>query len=455
MTPTAPRAADPASERIYDRSFWMAYVANVALVTANALTFRFAELVAWLGGTERTAGTIVATGVAFGLIGRLFLGQAIDRYGTRLLWTANSVLFTVGCLGFLAAGDISWVLYAARVAFALGLGGMFTASIVYIQNRVPPARRTEVIGVLGSSGFVGMIIGSQLADAYFRFLPLSEATAVRWGRMFGLGEAAAISTMAGIQLRFVALFGTAALLGLFYIGVVVSLTRRDTHRRPYLTPAAHHLMARYWPGMVLLVAIMMGTAFAVTTVFLTRFATHLGLSGTGAFWTAYAVVAFTARLLTRQWSRTVGRHRMIVIGLLAHAAGFAMLPWIRWEWQFAFPAASCGFAHALLFPAVVSLGTGAFPRIFRGTGTTLILGFFDIGYMVSAPLLGWIIDSFSGGAGFTPMFLFASGWACFTAVTYALTAGRTHDEDLAAAQSPGEAFPGEQEERLLEQPVGP
>ena len=42
------------------------------------------------------------------------------------------------------------------------LAGMFTCSIVHIQNQVPAERRTEVIGNLGSSGFLGMIVGSLL-----------------------------------------------------------------------------------------------------------------------------------------------------------------------------------------------------------------------------------------------------------------------------------------------------
>ena len=51
------------SETIYNRVFWLAYAANVSLVTANALTFRFAELVNYLGGTEEITGAIVSTGM--------------------------------------------------------------------------------------------------------------------------------------------------------------------------------------------------------------------------------------------------------------------------------------------------------------------------------------------------------------------------------------------------------
>ena len=48
---------------VYHRPFWIAYVANFALVMGNALMYRFAELVAFLGGSERAAGAIVGTGL--------------------------------------------------------------------------------------------------------------------------------------------------------------------------------------------------------------------------------------------------------------------------------------------------------------------------------------------------------------------------------------------------------
>src|SRR5690606_35617317 len=136
-------------------------------------------------------------------------------------------------------------------------------------------------------------------------------------------------------------------------------------------------------GNVMLVAFAMGLMVAVTTVFLTRFATHRELSGLGSFFLAYAGSAFTFRLISRGWSRTVGRHRMILMGLAGHAVAMFLLPFVTNEWFFMVPAACGGFGHALLFPAVVSLGSEAFPREYRGTGTTIVMGFFDVGTFVS------------------------------------------------------------------------
>lgn len=389
---------------VYNRVFWMAYAANLSLVTANALTFRFAELVAYLGGTERIAGTIVGVGVAGALVMRLFLGQAIDHYGTRKLWLLNAGAFIVSCASFLICREISPLIFLARIGFAISLAGMFTCSIVHIQNLVPAERRTEVIGNLGSSGFVGMILGTQAGDWIF-------------------------TTISDPRSQFVALFGGAVGLAVTYLVLVAILTRSDGHVKPSSTPPAHKLVFRYWPGNVVLVALMMGMGFIVTTVFLTRFATHTGMTqAVGTFFTAYAISAFVFRISTRNWSHTVGRHRMILLGLFGHAAAHAMLPFVRAEWQLIAPALSGGLGHALLFPAVVSKGSGCFPKRYRGSGTTLVLGFVDLGMAVFAPLLGSIIDFFDG-VGFEQMFFTSTACSLSVAAVYALTTARKPDVD--------------------------
>lgn len=394
------------SPPVYDRVFWLAYTANVFLVTANAMTFRFAEFVAYLGGTEQLAGSIVSMGMLGALVARFFLGQGIDRFGTSRLWKIGAGLYGCGCAGFVWSDALGPGLYVARMCFSSGLAFMFTCSIVHIQNHVPAYRRTEVIGNLGSSGFVGMVTGALIGDLILRVVN-DPATC------------------------FVVLFGGAGLLGLIYFSIVVVLTRGAQHSPPHETPPAHHLLLRYWPGSVVLVAAMIGVSLSVTTVFLTRFSTARGLPGIGTFFTGYAVAAFLFRIYTRHWSYTMGRHRMILIGLVGHAIGHGLLPFVTQGWQYLPSAITCGMGHALLFPAVVSLGAGAFPREYRGTGTTIVLGFTEVGVMLASPVLGWTIDRF----GFSAMFSVASVLPLLIAVVYRFTAGRVPDADMQLASS--------------------
>ncbi len=386
------------SQTIYTRTFWLCYLANVLLVTANALTFRFAEFVAYLGGEERIVGTIVSVGMVAAVVSRLAVGQAIDHYGTRVLWRMSSLVLAASCPLFLAVETLSWPIYAVRILFAVSMACMFSCSIVYIQQMVPARRRTEVIASLGSSGFVGMVIGPQLGDLIF-------------------------NSISSEHVQFAVLFGTAGLLGLLYFAIIHSITAEGGHQRPAESVAAHRLLLRYWPGQILLIAIVLGSALTVPTVFLTRYATELNLRGIGTFFLMYSGTAFTCRLLAARWMERVGLRRMVLIGMAALGCGqFLFLP-VHLEWHFLFPAAVCGLGHALLFPVVISIGSGSFPREFRGTGTTLILGFTEIGIIIAAPLLGTLIDLF----GFHVMFMTAGAVTLSIGLLYYLSAAEPVD----------------------------
>lgn len=389
---------------IYNRTFWIAYLANVAVVSGNALTFRFAEFVNYLGGSEEIAGQIISLAVLMSLGGRLFLGQAIDRFGVRKVWTMMTLIFICGSSLIWCSSELNWMVYMGRGVFALGLSGMLTCSVFHIQSLAPDHRRTEMIGSLGSSGFVGMILGSQLGDLILTSVPDGA-------------------------LQFQILFAGPLMLGIFYMGLVYLLTRNCKSKKTEHVPLKLSKLIEQWPGWILLVAWTMGVCFTVISVFLTRYATHLGLKGIGTFFTSYAVSALIIRILSRHWSKTIGRHRMVVLGLSAHGIGYAILPFVTQEWHFIIPALFSGFGHAILFPAVVSLGTGSFQKEWRGLGTNVVLGCFDLGTVTSAPVLGYIIDA-SGSTGFEFMFYTCSLTTFGTAILYQLTAARKPDEDL-------------------------
>ena len=379
-------ALRPAASPVYNRLFWLTYAANTVLVLANALTFRFAEFVTFLGGTEQLTGMVISVGVLSAVVVRFRLGHDIDACGTRRLWLTSTLLFAAACGLLILTHSISWVLYVARIAFSIGIAGMFTCSMVNIQNEVPAGRRTEAIGSLGTSGFLGMILGSILGDIAFAALP-------------GGGG------------RFTLLFSVALALGCVYLVLVFVITHNHNRPRPgRINPPVYRLIRRYWPGSVMLVALVMGGGLVVTTVFLTRMATQRGIANIGTFFVAYSLAALTCRIVTRNWSRTVGRRRMIAVGLCGHTVGHLLLMTVWSPWQLAAPAIFCGLGHGLLFPAVTSLGSGNFPVRFRGTGTTVALGMCELGVAIASPPLGWIIDAW----GFNTMY------AVSAAVTVAL-----------------------------------
>lgn len=394
---------------IYGKRFWTAYVANLLLVAANALTFRFSDFVAHLGGTETTTGLLVSFGVVGALFFRLFSGGWMDRFGIGRIWVSGAVLFVVGAFMMFASSELGWWLFAARLAFTTGLTTLFSCSMAHIQNEAPPSHRTEVIASLGSSGFLGLMVGTIAADAIFRVFPgQTDAT-------------------------FQALFSAAMICGILYVVIVTALTRKDA--KPDQSHPPRNVLAllrEYFPGPVIYCGFFMGGGFAVSSNFLARFVDARGFSGISWFFVAYALSAFTFRIVSRTWSRRFGRHRLILIGMTAQSIGFIAIPFVLSEWMLSIPAVAIGFGHALLFPAVVSLGTATYPQQYRGTGTTLILGTFELGQLVISPLAGAVIDAY----GFRPMFILTGATALVVAAGFGLSVRGQVDNDGVVAPQP-------------------
>ncbi|MEZ6058882.1 MAG: MFS transporter [Planctomycetaceae bacterium] len=216
--------------------------------------------------------------------------------------------------------------------------------------------------------------------------------------------------------------------------VVLLLLATKGHALPARQPRPSlvTLMKRYWPGLVTVVSMAMGLTFTVVSLYLVRFNRHAGIGGIATFWTIYAVAAFSFRIKTAGLSRRIGRYRLIFYGLLLQGLGLWALVPVTQTWHLAFAAASCGLGHALLFPSIVSLGSGAFPPEYRGSGTNLTLGFLDLGSAISAPLMGRIIDlPIFDGAGFRQMFFIAGSLTLSMAGTWLIVNRGRHDAESA------------------------
>ncbi len=387
-------STDPASRpdvspddvRLYGAAFWIAYVANLLLVTANALIFRFADFVDLLHGTAMTTGLIVGVGTGVSVLVRIWLGRVIDHQGPRYVWLGSAAAFVVACLAFVPLDSIGPAIFAVRMLYACGISGMFSCSVIHLCTGVPAERRAELIGTLGTSGFIGILLGPQIGDWLFRV--------IEPGRF-----------------QYEVMFLTAGVLGIGYLLIVALLTQHSPRPEPHDPLPLGRMLVEYWPGTLVAVAMMMGLAQVVPFTFLTRLRFERDLSGIGTFFLFYSPTAIVLRLLGRRWPERLGRRKAALIGLACVSASMLLYLFVEREWDLVWVALVAGTGHALLFPSVTTLGAESFPERYRATGTTLILSFVDVGTLCGAPVLGAVIDRF----GFNAMF-------CVTAATVALVA---------------------------------
>jgi MFS family permease len=399
ISPPGERSSDRrAGGRLYDSTFALCYIANTLLMTAISLLFRYADFVQYLGGSELELGLIVGGGMVGALAMRVFQGVGIDRFGPRLVWLGSILLFIVSMLGHLAVTNVHGpAVYALRILQMVAVAGAFGASITFVSLRADHTRMAEMVGVLGSSGFIGLALGPALGDWLFRG---GEITRGLLDQMFVLS----------------------AVLGVLSLFCTALATHGVRHRVQRKAPPMWALIRRYHPGWLLVVSLAMGMGMQLPNIFLRPFAAELGISQIKIFFLVYAGAAFAIRMLTRRWSDQVGARPIALMGLTCLSLSMLLYLTVETKWGMSLPAVLAGIAHAFLFPAVVSGGGTAFPARYRGLATTLILSMFDLGALLGQPAVGLLVD-FSRGQGWPPyhvMFVSVATLMAAVAVAYYL-----------------------------------
>ena len=401
----APQPCQAKPSASYDRPFWLAYLSSLFVSAAVSVLFRYADFVTLLGGTEFHLGWIVGIGMVGSLAMRLVLGSWIDRYGARLLWLGSTLLFVVTCLAHLTvASHTGAAIYLLRISYCCAVAGMSGASMTFVSMRAPNERLAEMVGMLGTGGFVGIVVGTLLGDFMFGSITITPAQVAQ-------------------------MFLAAGLLGLLSLPFAWAATRGEgsgfrvqdsgvSTREPSLLA----LVRRHSPGIILIIGVAMGMGLGLPSTFLRTFAAEQGIPRIGLFFLVYCIAAVAIRVPTRRWTERFGPRRIILVGMTIMTASIAIFPLVHTEWQLAFPAIGFGCSHAILWPAVVAAGSVTFPPQNRGLATVLLLAAWDFGLVVASPAVGAVLK-YSEAVGLPPyptMFLSMAGLLVLVTLWYAV-----------------------------------
>lgn len=351
----------------YGTAFWFTYIANFCISVGVAILYRYADLVVSLGGSELDLGWIVGVGMIGSLFMRLALGTGIDRNGPRLIWMGSALIYSISCFAHLLLDTCHGPsIYILRICFASAVAGVFGSAMAMISGKMKESRIAEILGMLGTSGFLGMVIGTQLGD-----IMVGGDAIERWqvDRVFVLA-------------------GLLGLVSLIFIWAA-TIGRKPNKRKRRIPIWA--VLRRYHPGSVLWVSVVMGIALGMPATFLRTYAAELHIHRIAVFFSVYAPAGFITRVLTRHMPERFGTTNMTMVGLGGLAVTQFLFLGIESEWGFLLPGILFGASHAIVFPCVVAAGSSQFPERYRGLATMIMLSTSDIGVLIGAPLTGLIL----------------------------------------------------------------
>lgn len=379
----------------YDRTFLLCYLANTAMLVGVSLLFRYEDFVKNIGGTVFDLGLIVGIGTTGAITARLAQGLAIDRIGPRKIWLLCLAIYAASLFWHLRIEQLGVEVYFARILMNTSLAGAFGSSIAFISLRSPANRVAETLGVLGSSGFIGMALGPVVGDMIFA---ADHSIAQQTHYMFMYALIA---------------IGAAFFFVLFADDDTSEPTAKKTE--PILS-----IVRKHHPGFLLVVGMAMGLGISLPHSFLRPYVKEIGIDELKTFFLCYAIVAFVTRLATRKLPDLLGFRLAILLGLGSLAISMPTYLLVTDRWMLMIPATIAGVAHAFLFPAVVAAACASFPSNHRGVATSMILGMFDLGVFVGAPLIGGILRfaEEAGMAAYPTMFSVVCGLLSTVAIVY-------------------------------------
>lgn len=370
-----------ATDRVYDFSFWCAYASNTLVSIAATLLCRYADFVSFLGGDEFHLGWIVGVGMVGSLVARFAVGRGIDRYGAKTVWVISTCGTMAACFVHLWIADYRspWI-YTARVTYVLMLATVYSSSLTLMSARAPRGRLAEVIGIFGSAGFAGVILGAPLADWLF-----SGAVPTRqlMDEMFLI--AAGLCALS-LPLTWVVPADNESQPPFSSSGGTNRGRRRNARAEPIFAT-----LRRYSPGPLIAIGIVAGAALNIPQTFLPRYVAGFEQNVISSFFVVYALTAIVVRAVLLRRLQRIGLERIIIGGMGLLTLAFLLFLPVRGPVGLLLPGFVFGLGHAVLFPAIVGLGSGAFPKRHRGLATTLMLAVLDAGLFLGAPIVGVLL----------------------------------------------------------------
>ena len=380
-------------------------------------TLHFTDAQLGIGSTGYLLGTV---------LGALAFGYLADRYGRKTLFTATLVVYVCST----AATALSWNLFTftlCRLLTGAGIGGEYTAINSTIDELIPARLRGAANLMIGSTFWIGVILGSLVAVGF-----LSDA-------VFGLRLGWRLAFLSGLPLAAIVIFARRHIpesprwllthgrqqeaeavmnqiedkvradcgeLPPAAVAIRIPLASAATFRR-----LAVLLTARYRRRAVLCLVLTMAQSFFYNSVFFSSTLVLLRFYGVsaahaGVLFLPLAFTNFIGPVLLSRLFDTVGRRTMISLNFLLTGVVFAVSDVLFLGGHLSVISQAAWWAATFFFAA--SAGGSAylttselFPQAIRASAIAI---FYAFGTLIAGVLGPVLFGSLLGRGGRLPIF---------------------------------------------------
>ena len=409
------QAIRDSGERIFTQNFLYIFLATFAFFAGFVFFFPVLPIfIDELGGTPALIGALLGGSSIVSICLRPFSGRLVDSQGRKRYLTLGAVLLTVSSFSYELVTDTIF-LWPVRLAAGAGISLFFTASLAYMGDITPEAKRGQAMGYWGMANNVALALGPLLATTVLKagFLHGFERNLRGWYPGNG-------SEVGGNDLNFASAFLVAGIIGL--ICVVLSQRLTEVYVPVKLPKVSVVELVKgainrkaLFPATLNLLAVL---NFVSLNIFVPVYAEEIGVANVGlSFYATFAAFIVISRLLFGRILDRFPRAYSIIPGFLVMSAATMSLGLVQQVWMLPVAAALVGLGSGVVQPGLQALLLDKVQGERLGSASaTFALGV-DVGLFAGGFILGLVLQL----TDFRVMYL-AAGMAGLSAAAILITA---------------------------------
>ncbi len=358
--------------RRYSPQFWLMAGGMFLSLAGTSMVWPFFPLYVSqvLGGPLSLVGLLITLQAGAGLIGTVFGGFLVDRWGRKTGMMLS--LLGMGVAYILLNFASTWREFAGTMV----LGGLFAPAFriggdAMVADLVPPEERDEAYAILRVATNVGVALG-----------PALGALLIVWSYNLAFTAAALV------------LFAYALIL---WVWGKETLPNDNAHGSAFADFATMLRDGRLWAFLFpVLLAWMAGSLVWVWLGVYMKDQFGLGERSYGWLVTTNAGMVMTLQFLVTRWARRVGDMRMaMVLGALLYAGSITAMAWATSFWEFWTLMVVLTVGEMLMIPTASTWVANLAPEHLRGRYMSTIAMMWALGAGGISPVGGWLSDRIS------------------------------------------------------------
>jgi MFS family permease len=348
--------------RIYHRQFWLVCCSSLLFFASfNMLVPELPAYLTSLGGADYK-GLIISLFTITAMLSRPFSGKLADKVGRVPVIIAGSAVCLVCSFIYPLLTTVSGFLIL-RLAHGFSTGFTPTGQTAYLSDIVPPERRGEAMGILGTAGALGM------------------------------GAGPAIGGMLAIHFGISAMFYCSSVFALLSI-VILANIRETLVERQKFTPGVLAISRTdlFEPRVLTpcLVMVLCSYAYGAVYTVIPDFGEAVGIRNKGLLFAAFTFASLVVRLIGGKASDRFGRKPVLFVSTSFIAISMLIIAFAETSTQLITGMTLYGFAQGATSPTLLAWAADLSHVNYKGRGIASLYIFMEFGIGIGAFASGLI-----------------------------------------------------------------